>query len=143
MITNVIFHPNLIKGYGVSFPIVSRDRAPNASIADQSRKVVFARIGNTLIVAGFAEIRGNNLTIDQNRIAPMVADKQRVFGAIDSGQYTPWAGLRPCPPSGIPYIQHIGFENARVNAGHGSLGLTLSVVSAMLLAKKIDAYSYS
>ena len=133
-----------IKGYSVSFPIVNRDRAPNGSITDQSRKVVFARIGNTLRVAGFAEIRGNNLTIDQNRIASLVADTQRVFpGAIDPSQYTPWAGLRPCSPSGIPYIQRIGFENAWVNAGHGSLGLTLSVGSAIELAKKMNAYSHA
>jgi D-amino-acid dehydrogenase len=129
-----------IKGYSVSFPIVNRDRAPNSSITDQNRKVVFARIGNTLRVAGFAEIRGNNLAIDQNRIASLVADTQRVFpGAVDPSQYTPWAGLRPCSPSGIPYIQRIGFKNAWVNAGHGSLGLTLSVGSAVLLAKKMNA----
>ena len=129
-----------IKGYSVSFPIVNRDRAPNGSITDQSRKVVFARIGNTLRVAGFAEIRGNNLTIDQSRIASLIADTEKAFpGAVDPSQYRPWAGLRPCSPSGIPYIQRIGFENAWVNAGHGSLGLTLSVGSAVLLAKKMDA----
>jgi D-amino-acid dehydrogenase len=131
-----------IKGYSVSFPIVNRSLAPNGSITDQSRKVVFARIGNTLRVAGFAEIRGNNLTIDPRRIASLVADTERVFpGAVDLNQCTSWAGLRPCSPSGTPYIQRIGYQNAWVNAGHGSLGLTLSVGSAMLLAKQMSAYS--
>ena len=133
-----------IKGYSVSFPIVNRDRAPNGSITDQGRKVVFARIGNTLRVAGFAEIRGNNRTIEQSRIASLVADTARLFpGAVDLNNYTSWAGLRPCSPSGAPYIQQIGYENAWVNAGHGSLGLTLSVGSAMLLAKKMDAHAYA
>ena len=131
-----------IKGYSVSFPIVNRERAPNGSITDQNRKVVFARIGNTLRVAGFAEIRGNNLTIDQRQIASLIADTERVFpGAVDLNQCTSWAGLRPCSPSGIPYIQRIGYQNAWVNAGHGSLGLTLSVGSAILLAKKMSACS--
>ena len=132
-----------IKGYSVSFPIANREQAPNGSITDQSRKVVFARIGNTLRVAGFAEIRGNNLTIDQRRIASLVANTERVFpGAIDPNQFTSWAGLRPCSPSGIPYIQHIGYyHNAWVNAGHGSLGLTLSVGSAILLTKQMSACS--
>jgi D-amino-acid dehydrogenase len=131
-----------IKGYSVSLPIVNRSLAPNGSITDQSRKVVFARIGNTLRVAGFAEIRGNNLTIDPRRIESLVADTERVFpGAVDLNQCTSWAGLRPCSPSGIPYIQQIGYENAWVNAGHGSLGLTLSVGSAILLAKKMSACS--
>jgi D-amino-acid dehydrogenase len=131
-----------IKGYSVSFPIVNRSLAPNGSITDQSRKVVFARIGNTLRVAGFAEIRGNNLAIDPRRIESLVADTERVFpGAVDLNQCTSWAGLRPCSPSGIPYIQRIGYQNAWVNAGHGSLGLTLSVGSAILLAKQMSACS--
>lgn len=128
-----------IKGYSVSFPIMNRDRAPKGSITDQSRKVVFARIGNTLRVAGFAEICGNNLAIDQRRIASLLADTERVFpGAVDFDQYTAWAGLRPCSPSGIPYIRRIGYPNAWVNAGHGSLGLTLSIGSAMLLAGQMS-----
>jgi D-amino-acid dehydrogenase len=133
-----------IKGYSVSFPIVNRGRAPNGSITDQSRKVVYARIGNTLRVAGFAEICGNNLEINQRRIASLIADTERMFpGAVDLYDFTSWAGLRPCSPSGIPYIQKIGYKNAWVNAGHGSLGLTLSVGSAILLAKKMDADGYA
>jgi D-amino-acid dehydrogenase len=133
-----------IKGYSVSFPIVNRDRAPHGSITDQNRKVVYARIGNTLRVAGFAEICGNNLEIDQRRITSLIADTERVFpGAVDLNNFTSWAGLRPCSPSGIPYIQQIGYENTWVNAGHGSLGLTLSVGSAIELAKKMNAYSYA
>ena len=133
-----------IKGYSVSFPIVNRDLAPNGSITDQGRKVVFARIGNTLRVAGFAEICGNNLEVDQRRIASLIADTERIFpGAVDLNNFTSWAGLRPCSPSGIPYIQQIGYENAWVNSGHGSLGLTLSVGSAILLAKQMDNYSHS
>ena len=128
-----------IKGYSVSFPIVNRDCAPNGSVTDQGRKVVFARIGNTLRVAGFAEIRGNNLTIDQKRIASLVADTEKLFpGAVDPNDFMSWAGLRPCSPSGIPYIQRIGYQNAWVNAGHGSLGLTLSVGSAILLAQQMS-----
>jgi D-amino-acid dehydrogenase len=133
-----------IKGYSVSFPIVNRERAPNGSITDQSRKVVYARLGDTLRVAGFAEICGNNLTIDQSRIASLIADTERVFpGAVDPKDFTSWAGLRPCSPSGTPYIQQIGRENAWVNAGHGSLGLTLSVGSAMLLAKEMNAHGHA
>jgi D-amino-acid dehydrogenase len=127
-----------IKGYSVSFPIINQDYAPNISITDQNRKVVFARIGDTLRVAGFAEILGQDLGIDQTRIESLISDTQRLFsGAIDSKNFVPWAGLRPCSPSGIPYIQNIGYENLWVNAGHGSLGLTLSVGSALLLAQKI------
>lgn len=127
-----------IKGYSVSFPIENAKSAPKGSVTDQNRKVVFARIGNTLRVAGFAEIIGENLDIDQKRIDSLIADTERVFpGAVNTKNYSPWAGLRPASPSGIPYIQTIGYENLWVNAGHGSLGLTLSIGSAELLVKKM------
>ena len=53
------------------------------------------------------------LTIDQRRIASLLADTERVFpGAVDLNQFTPWAGLRPCSPSGIPYIPWLFRINA-------------------------------
>jgi D-amino-acid dehydrogenase len=130
-----------IKGYSVSFPIIDSRRAPIGSITDQGRKVVFARIGNILRVAGFAEIIGDNLDIDQRRIDSLIADTNKIFpGAIDPKNYSSWAGLRPASPSGIPYIEKIGYKNLWVNAGHGSLGLTLSIGSAELLAKKMNSF---
>ncbi|WP_397391443.1 FAD-dependent oxidoreductase [Polynucleobacter sp.] len=128
-----------IKGYSVSFPIVNMDLAPNGSITDQNRKVVFARIGTTLRVAGFAEIVGRNLKLDKARIDSLVAEAERVFpGAIDPKNFSSWTGMRPASPSGVPYIENIGHKNLWVNAGHGSLGLTLSVGSAVLLVRKIE-----
>lgn len=127
-----------IKGYSVSFPIIDSNRAPIGSVTDQGRKVVFAKIGNTLRVAGFAEIVGDNLDIDQRRIDSLIADTEKVFpGCIDPKNFTSWAGLRSASPSGIPYVERIGYQNLWVNAGHGSLGLTLSIGTAELLANKI------
>ena len=128
-----------IKGYSVSFPIINPENAPKGSVTDQNRKVVFARIGDALRVAGFAEIIGENLDIDQKRIDSLIADTESVFpGAVDINNFSSWAGLRPASPSGVPYIESIGYKNLWVNAGHGSLGLTLSVGSAELLAKKME-----
>ena len=66
-----------------------------------------------------------------------------VIGAGIIGATAAYAWVTAIPPSGIPYIRQIGCENAWVNAGHGSLGLTLSVGSAMELAKKMDTYGYA
>jgi D-amino-acid dehydrogenase len=71
----------------------------------------------------------------------LIADTNKIFpGAIDPKNYSSWAGLRPASPSGIPYIEKIGYKNLWVNAGHGSLGLTLSIGSAELLAKKMNSF---
>lgn len=52
-----------------------------------------------------------------------------------------WVGLRPSTPTGIPYIGRLpGYENAFVNAGHGSLGWTLAAASGRLCADIINDY---
>jgi len=140
-----------IKGYSVTLPIVRSDAAPRASITDQARKIVFARLGKQLRVAGFAELTGFDLGIDDARIASLVAAARETFpGACDFAQPQPWAGLRPATPSSRPLIGATGVPNLWVNTGHGALGLTLAAGSAALLARlmrgepaRIDARPYA
>ena len=62
-------------------------------------------------------------------------------GYLDSWQpttdepITPWAGLRPATPDGLPLIGALpGFENIYLATGHGMLGVTLAPATAALLA---------
>lgn len=131
-----------IKGFSVSFPIIDFARAPKVSITDQSQKIVFARMGNILRVAGYAEIIGKNLNVEEFRVAELVAATKKIFPEVlDFENYSTWTGLRPASPSGVPYIKKLGYENLWVNSGHGALGLTLSIGSAELLATKINGLS--
>jgi D-amino-acid dehydrogenase len=140
-----------IKGYSVTLPIVRTEAAPRASITDQARKIVFARLGEHLRVAGFAELTGFDLGIDDVRIASLVAAVRETFpGACDLAQTQPWAGLRPATPSSRPLIGATHVPNLWVNTGHGALGLTLAAGSAALLARlmrgepaRIDARPYA
>jgi len=125
-----------IKGYSVTLPIVASAAAPRASITDQSRKMVFARLGDRLRVAGFAELVGQDLRIADARIAALCDAANALFpGACDVSQPQPWAGLRPATPSGRPLVGALGFSNLWVHAGHGALGLTLAAGSAALLSQ--------
>ena len=51
-------------------------------------------------------------------------------------------GLWPCPPRASPIFGRLGVRMPGLMR-HGSLGLTLSVGSAMELAKKMDTYGYA
>ncbi|MGA0609631.1 D-amino acid dehydrogenase [Caldimonas sp. KR1-144] len=125
-----------IKGYSVTLPIVNASAAPRASITDQSRKMVFARLGEKLRVAGFAELVGQDLRVDGQRIEALCEAARALFPeACDTAQPQPWAGLRPATPSGRPLVGALGFDNLWVHAGHGALGLTLAPGSAALLAQ--------
>lgn len=132
-----------IKGYSVTLPIVNTEAAPKASITDNARKLVHARLGHHLRVAGFAELCGHDHTVQARRINALCAAVQETFpGACDFGNergdklgdVQAWAGLRPATPSGRPLVGPTRWRNLWVNAGHGALGLTLAPGSAAVLA---------
>lgn len=132
-----------IKGYSVTLPIVNAAAAPMASITDNARKLVHARLGDHLRVAGFAELCGHDTTVQARRIKALCAAVQETFpGACDLGHERgdklgdtqAWAGLRPATPSGRPLVGPTRRRNLWVNAGHGALGLTLAPGSAAVLA---------
>jgi D-amino-acid dehydrogenase len=125
-----------LKGYSITLP-ASDTAAPRVNVTDAARKVVFARIGQRLRVAGMAELAGDDLSIPSARIGSLVAAAQAVFpGCADFSRYEPWAGLRPATPDGVPVIgAHArGPANLLFNTGHGALGFTLAFGSARRVA---------
>ncbi|MEZ5665117.1 MAG: D-amino acid dehydrogenase [Burkholderiaceae bacterium] len=131
-----------LKGYSITVPITPSDaaRAPRVSVTDLARKVVFARIGHRLRVAGMAELVGENRSVDPARIASLKHTTGEVFPGLDlSDHLQPWAGLRPATPSGRPLIGQIPGcpANLWLNTGHGALGLTLAMGSADRLRERI------
>jgi D-amino-acid dehydrogenase len=125
-----------IKGYSITCPVVSS--APVVSITDTAKKVVFARLGNSLRVAGMAELVGFNTHIDTQRIQQLIAATRDNFGECCNFEKTnPWAGLRPTTPSGLPIVGSTKINGLFVNIGHGSLGLTLSFATAAQLAQVV------
>ncbi|MDR0564520.1 MAG: D-amino acid dehydrogenase [Azoarcus sp.] len=124
-----------LKGYSMTAPIRDAACAPQMSLTDESRRIVCSRLGNRLRVAGTAELNDDSLTIDPARIAAMQEWVElRLPGAIDPGNVTPWAGLRPMMPGGVPVIGRGHHANLWFNTGHGTLGWTLSCGSASVLA---------
>ena len=124
-----------IRGYSVTLPIVDEACAPKVSITDNGRKLVHARLGDRLRVAGFAELCGPHPVVDARRIEALCRAVGQTFpGACDFSQPEPWAGLRPATPGGRPMVGATRFANLWINAGQGALGLTLASGSAELLA---------
>jgi D-amino-acid dehydrogenase len=124
-----------IKGYSLTLPVRTDSAAPTVSVTDLAHKVVYARLGNHLRVAGFAELGNTNLALAQGRIESLCASAQSIFpGACDISQVNAWAGLRPATPSGIPMVGATRWPNLWLNTGHGALGLTLAAGSAALLS---------
>jgi D-amino-acid dehydrogenase len=125
-----------IKGYSVTLPVVNDAAAPTASITDHARKMVFARLGDTLRVAGFAELVGADMRLDDARIGALCRAAEACFpGACRVDDPQGWAGLRPATPGSRPLIGPTPWANLWLNTGHGGLGLTLAAGSAALLGE--------
>lgn len=127
-----------LKGYSITLDVDGpAHAAPLVSVTDSARKVVFARIGSRLRVAGIAELSGYDRAVCPTQIASLRASTQALFPRCSSfAQLNPWAGMRPATPTGLPIIgRHAqGPANLLFNTGHGALGFTLAFGSAQRIS---------
>lgn len=127
-----------LKGYSLTVPIGAQHRAPDLSITDYDRKIVYARIGEQLRVAAMVDIVGFDPALDPKRLALIKRQARDTFAdAGDYEQAIEWAGMRPATPSGVPLLGATGYCNLWLNLGHGALGFTLACGSAQLLSELI------
>lgn len=127
-----------LKGYSATAPILPEGAAPTVSITDAMRKVVYARLGDTLRLAGAADLVGPNLAIDKKRTDQLLADAKTDFpGSADWDQAQLWAGLRPATPTGMPILGFAGADNLLLNVGHGALGFTLALGAAETISAEL------
>ncbi|MDZ4295611.1 MAG: D-amino acid dehydrogenase [Hydrogenophaga sp.] len=131
-----------LKGYSITVQASeAAGAAPRVNVTDAARKVVFARIGNRLRVAGMAELVGHDRAIPADRIASLVASTRALFpqaGGFEDVQ--PWAGLRPATPTGLPVLGRLPGSPANLlfNTGHGALGFTLAFGSARRVVSALN-----
>ena len=131
-----------LKGYSLSLPITDERGAPRISVTDYKRKVVYARLGDDLRVAGMADIAGRRAVIDSERVDQLVAEVRNAFPrATDFTRLGPWCGMRPATPKGTPVIGATPHSNLWLNVGHGALGFTLALSTGRILADLIGGNS--
>ena len=124
-----------LKGYSLSLPITDHSKAPRISVTDFKRKVVYARIGDDLRVAGMADLSGKRAVIDMERIDQLVDEVKGTFPrATDFNTLSPWCGMRPATPRGTPLIGPTPYSNLWLNVGHGALGFTLALATGRIVA---------
>lgn len=124
-----------LKGYSLTAPIRADDVAPEISVTDFERKVLYARIGDKLRVAAMVDMVGEDLGHNPKRVDGLIHQvKETMPRAADYSQTSVWAGLRPATPSSAPIIGATPYGNLWLNVGHGPLGFTFACGSASLLA---------
>jgi len=128
-----------LKGYSLTVPTTATSVVPRISITDFSRKIVYAKIGGSMRVAGMADLVGYSNDLNGNRLKTLRQESAAVFPY--AGNYAAageWSGLRPATPKGTPILGPTSFKNLWLNTGHGALGFTLATGSAQLLSDWIS-----
>ncbi|WP_347557843.1 D-amino acid dehydrogenase [Robbsia sp. KACC 23696] len=127
-----------LKGYSLTVPIDSRHNAPEYSVTDLHHKIVYARLGSDLRIAGMVDFSRNDPAADARRIALL---KQQAIATLpDAGDYTrvrEWTGYRPATPHGRPLLGATRYANLWLNVGQGALGFTFACASAKIVADQI------
>ena len=126
-----------LKGYSFTLPITGH--APAISITDAAAKVVYAPLGSNLRVAGMADVVGADTRFDNRRLDTLLRQARAAFpDAADWTVLRPWTGLRPSTPTGLPMLGPTArWPNLHLNLGQGSLGFTLAMGSAAVVADLI------
>lgn len=137
------------KGYSISVPLDKSNRkyAPKVSLTDDENKLVFSNLETHLRVAGTAELAGWNKSLPYHRIKALVGKSVELFPELFSKMnyldphwvtthLNCWTGLRPATPSNVPYVgRSARIGNLWLNTGHGTLGWTMGMGTAEMMAK--------
>jgi D-amino-acid dehydrogenase len=128
------------KGYSATLRLKQPERASVVSMIDDARKIAISRLGDTVRIAGTAELAGYDTRLDtptaKVRCHALVQRYEEIFpGVADTTEPNFWTGLRPSTPTNIPYIGRSKIGNLWLNAGHGTLGWTHGAGSGRALAE--------
>lgn len=129
-----------VKGYSITVPITDESKAPVSTVIDDIYKVAVTRLGDRIRVGGMAEVSGYTIRLTEPRMKTL----QEALGMMFPGSYDPqyqpelWSGLRPVTPDSVPILGGTKYPNLFINAGHGTLGWTMSTGSGHFIADIIS-----
>lgn len=133
------------KGYSLTLPHPPRMLEVPAILTEA--RVAVTPIGQSLRFAGTMELGAADVTIDPRRVSGIVASIAPYFPEFGSAAFegiTPWAGLRPCSPDGLPYVGRFGrWPNLLAATGHAMQGISLGPITGKLIAETLAGEAIS
>lgn len=143
--------PQAVRGLDLRLPVeagkgysLTLEKAPHVpricSLLIESRLAV-TPMGDALRVAGTMELGGLDESVDPERVRTMIESLPLYYPDYSPRDFeglTPWRGLRPCTPDGLPYVGRVKrYANFSVATGHGMMGLSLAPATGRLIAETL------
>lgn len=138
ILRNLGIHLPLQAGKGYSLTLTQPKQLPELCSIFCEAKVAITPMNGTLRFAGTMEVGDLSLKINPRRVKGIIRSVQPYFpefSEADFADVTPWAGLRPVSPDGMPYMgrapQH---QNVIIATGHAMMGLSLAPITGKIIA---------
>ena len=128
-----------VKGYSITLAREDIGFLPRQPIVDDEAHLGVTPLVDRLRVAGTVEFAGLDKSIQPRRIENLTRALKGLYPHFKlPANISPWAGLRPMTPDGMPIIDSTAVEGLFLNCGHGALGWTLACGSAEKLVQVIQ-----
>lgn len=146
---------------GKGFSVMAESPAELPAICSllSEARVAVTPIGTSLRVGGTMEVVGIDASLSPLRIRGIVEAIPKYYPNIKSSDFelsvdqsgahnnannsapqyrSPWVGLRPCSPDGMPYIGRTArYDNLVVATGHAMMGISLAPATGEIVADLI------
>jgi D-amino-acid dehydrogenase len=133
---------SLQPGKGYSLTLEDPPERPRRALILQERRVAITPMGSTVRFGGTMELGARSLGVSPPRVRGIVKSAGRYLPAFTPERFasvSPWSGLRPCTPDGLPYVGRVErYRNLIVATGHAMLGLSLGPITGRLVADVIS-----
>lgn len=129
-------------GKGYSVTLAQPVQQPSLCSILTEARVAVTPIGSSLRFGGTMEIAGLDESVSHSRVRGIIQsipDYFPNFHPDDFRDCSPWVGLRPCSPDGLPYLGRPSrWRNVLISTGHAMMGVSLSMVSGRIASEIID-----
>jgi D-amino-acid dehydrogenase len=129
-------------GKGYSLTLSSPRQLPQICAIFVEARMAITPMAGKLRFGGTMEIAGLNEDINLRRVQGIIKNVPRYYPAFSPRDFegiSPWCGLRPCSPDGLPYLgRTLKFSNLMVACGHAMMGLSLGPITGRLVAEMLS-----
>jgi D-amino-acid dehydrogenase len=129
-------------GKGYSLTLANPRQLPQICAIFTEARMAITPLAGKLRFGGTMEIAGLNEDINLRRVQGIIKSVPKYYPAFSPPDFeglSPWCGLRPCSPDGLPYLGRTRkFLNLTVASGHAMMGLSLGPITGRLVAEMLS-----
>jgi D-amino-acid dehydrogenase len=126
-------------GKGYSLTVTQPRQLPAICSIFTEARIAVTPMAGTLRFGGTMEIAGLNEDINPVRVRGIIKAVPKYYPEFRSEDFqgiSPWRGLRPVSPDGMPYLGRTRrHRNLVIATGHAMMGLSLAPITGLLTSE--------